>query len=433
MIRLWIATTVLGAALAAGASYSELLGRLEGAPLLKRAEMMRKAAEEAALATEGARLPTLDATLQGAWLNETPMIYFHTPQGETLPLPIGTTRRFEGEVRLRYPLFTGFALDAALSKSRLEAERARLAKQDAKRNLALQLTRLYGGIEATQKQLAALNEAVRALQTAEKKARAMEEKGLLAPAARYKIQAQRFDIEAQALQTRHAVAQLLNRLGYLTATRVQRIEGKMRFAPLPPLARLKATALRQRSDVQALYRLLDIDDETIRMAKSRFYPTVGVEAALKRQGNTLALNGDGFSNADQSYVGMEVSWNLFSGQKDRHTLEAARYRKLATVAQLEDYRRRVVTELENAYLDWQTLRAKRKSARMQLRAQREYYKLTKGRFEQRFADADELSRAIADLAAAKANLAAVEAQLAVQQATVWLMSGLASFEKSVRK
>ena len=423
---------VLSGSFAAEVTYAELVRMLHRSSVLKEAEMLYKAAQHTAQAAQGKRLPTIDARLQTARLSETPSIIFHTPQGATQPLPMGTKTRFEGEIRLRYPLFTGFALDASVSKSRLQARRAELAKRDAERNVMLQATELFGAVRIANARQKALKRALEALRMSEKKAAAMEKKGLLAPVERYNIRAKRFAIKAQYDAAVYETRQLKNRLSYFANRDIDTLRGDIRLRALPSLERLKALAMRHRSDIQALATLLKIDDKAVATAKSRFYPTVGVEAALKRQGDSLALNGDGYTNADRSYVGMEVSWNLFNGQADTHTLEAARYRKLATAARFDDYRRRVATEIENAYMRLQALRAAYRSAKMQLRAQKEYYALTKGRFEQRFADADELSRAIADLAQARADLAAAKERLALQRATLWLMSGLESFTRALR-
>jgi len=188
------------------------------------------------------------------------------------------------------------------------------------------------------------------------------------------------------------------------------------------------TALNHREDIQALQRALKINQEVEKLAKSRYYPTVALTAELKRKGNTLALNGDGVSNADQSYIGTALSWNLFNGFADEKQYEASRLRTLSAQTALNDYKNRVKTELENAFLMLSALQSKLLSAKMELKAQKEYYKLTKGRFENQLASADELSRAIADLSSARAKVSVLESQIFIQTATIGLMAGLERFK-----
>ncbi len=416
-------------------SYREIVGNIAKTPALKSAELMQKAAEEAAYASEGKDLPILDLSVQGAWLKDTPTMYLHEVNGhplpKPLPMPMGKTRDFVGELKLSYPLFTGFAISAQIDRSRLEAQRARLKVLDARRNLILNATELYGAIEATEAALRALVQAKKATLSALKKAEGLYKNGLIPPADLYNIKARVYDVDASITEARSRRERLLNQLSYLSGLRVRSIHGAIPLSSPPASTALKQEAYRKRSDLRALQTLLRIDDAQIRLAESRYYPTVGVAAALKRHGDTLALDGDGYTNADRSYVGVDLSWNLFNGGSDRHTVEAARYKKLSAASSFLDYRRRVATEIDNAYAQLRALRSKLKSATMRVQAQKEYYKLTRGRFDNQLASADELSRSIADLANAKAKKAAIESSIRVQKAKIWLLSGVENFEKTL--
>ncbi|MDQ1297851.1 MAG: outer membrane protein, partial [Campylobacterota bacterium] len=59
--------------------------------------------------------------------------------------------------------------------------------------------------------------------------------------------------------------------------------------------------------------------------------------------------------------------------------------------------------------------------------------LTRGRFDNKLASADELSRAIADLSSTKAKEATLKSDLFTQKATLWLLGGLKVYEEKVLK
>jgi outer membrane protein TolC len=412
-------------------SYREIVQHIARTPALQSAKLMENAAGEMAMAAEGKNLPSLDLSVQGAWLKETPTMILHTGFGPNQPLPMGKTRQFVGELKLSYPLFTGFAITAQIERSRLEAQRAALKVQDLRRNLILKATELYGAIQATDAALAALRKAKKATLQALKKAEGFYKHGLIAPSELYNIRARVYDVEAAITQNRSRKEQLLNQLSYLSGTRVRRLQGSIALPEPASSRQVIRQAYRYRSDLRALQTLLRVDEAQIRLAESRFYPTVGAAVALKRHGDTLGLHGDGFTNADQSYAGLSLNWNLFSGGSDRHTVEAARYKRLSAASALIDYRHRVATEIKNAFAQLRALRSRLKSARMQVRAQREYYKLTRGRFDNQLASADELSRSIADLANARARAAAIVSQIRVQKAKIWLLSGVEGFERKL--
>ena len=104
---------------------------------------------------------------------------------------------------------------------------------------------------------------------------------------------------------------------------------------------------------------------------------------------------------------------------------------MAAAIELSDYKNRVKTDIQNAYIALKALQSKLKSAKMEIKARNEYYKLTQGRFDNQLASADELSRAIADLAAARAKAAALQSEIFNQKMTLLLQGGLKSFQAAL--
>jgi len=404
-------------------TYQEILDDVDHALQLKSAKQLQKSAKLMAEAKRGKNLPSLDLSFSGVWLKEKPTVTF-----ANTTFPLSSQRNFTGSLKLSYPLFTGFAITADIDKAMWESEEASLKVLDLKRNLYLQATQLFGAIYATQEKLKAQQEAKKAIEDAYKKAKGLFDNGILPPADLYNIEAKRYAIEAEIIDAKSQKDQLLNRLSFILNHPITSVE----FSNYPTLQLNKnemiTTALNHREDIQALQRALKINQEVEKLAKSRYYPTVALTAELKRKGNTLALNGDGVSNADQSYIGTALSWNLFNGFADEKQYEASRLRTLSAQTALNDYKNRVKTELENAFLMLSALQSKLLSAKMELKAQKEYYKLTKGRFENQLASADELSRAIADLSSARAKVSVLESQIFIQTATIGLMAGLERFK-----
>ncbi|WP_457599621.1 TolC family protein [Hydrogenimonas sp.] len=411
-------------------TYSEIIGGIENATALKSAQRLEMAAKKAAEAAEGKRLPSLEASFDAAWLKDTPTVTFRIPGTPPLEAPMGTKRNFAGSLRLAYPLFTGFAVTAAIDEAKWERKRAELEALDLKRNLYLQATELAAACYAADETLKANLAAKKAMDDAYDKAKGLYDNGLLPPSDLYNIEARRYAVEAEITEAKSRKRQILNRLAYLLNEPVDSVELPLHLSTEPvDEENLTQTALQSREDIRALQSLLMIDRSRIRLAKSRLYPTVGLAAELKRRGDTPELNGDGFTNPDQSYIGASIRWNLFNGFSDSRTIEAARYRHLASAERLKDYKERVRTELENAFLRLSALNSRLQSATMELKAQEAYCRLTRGRFDNQLAGADELSRSIADLSAARAKVSVLESRIFNQKAALWLMAGIDSFKK----
>lgn len=403
-------------------SYPEVIARIDASYAVQSARAIEHSAYEAYLAAEGKHLPSLDARLSALKLNRTPTAVLASSKMQT-----ASRNNVEGEVTLTYPLFSGFALSASAEKARLHHEKALLETSDLKRNLYLDATRLYAAAAGYEAVIAAQKEAKIAIDASYAKARGMYANGLLAPAELYAIEAKGYEIEAQIAESQSARFQALNTLSYLTGERVEKVElPSVREWTSEP-AKVEAAAQANREDLLALAKALGIARSDIALAESRWYPQIALVASLKRHGDTFDLNGDGYTNADKSYGGVVASWNLFSGMSDYHALQASKASELAAYAAIEDYKSRIISEIRNTALKIEATHTKLLSARMRIKAAEEYAKLTRGRFDNQLSSADELSRAIADLASAKAAAATLESELFTLDVSLLLQGGLEMF------
>jgi len=413
-------------------SYQEVMASLDNSLILKSAQELEKAAWESYRAAEGANLPSIDAKISAVHFQDTPTVTFRLPPALTpMTAPMGTKDHAEGELSLTYPLFSGFAISASIEKAKLSHEKAALSVADLKRNLYINATRLYSAVASCDDILTAQQEAKKAIEESYAKAKGLYDNGLLAPAELYAIDAKRFEIEAQITETLNRKQRALNQLSYLTNTKIDAAEIPKNFLNVPNQEEMLRVALTQREDILGLSKALDIAQNDITLAQSRYYPNIALVGALKRQGETMSLNGDGYSNANKNYAGIAASWNLFNGLSDLHTAQAAQASKMSAMASLEDYRHQIATEIDNAYLDFSATLSRFESAKMQVKAAEEYAKLTRGRFDNQLSSADELSRAIADLASAKAKAANLESELFNQRASLWLQGGLQAYEEKI--
>ncbi|HZF70187.1 TolC family protein [Sulfuricurvum sp.] len=407
-------------------SYPEVISVLDHSLMLQSAQQLEIAAYESYKAAEGKNLPTLDASLSAIKFQDTTTVTFGS-----MKLPMGTKNHTEGSLTLTYPLFSGFAISSSIEKAKFSHEKAALEVADLKRNLYVNATKLYSAVAVADEIIAAQEEAKYAIGESYAKAKGLYDNGMLAPAELYAIEAKKFEIDAQITESKNRKSQALNQLSYLTGVKIDSAHIPENTLSIPDENDILARALAEREDVLALSKSMDIAQSDVKISQSRYYPTVALIGSLKGQGDSLEFDGDGYTNGNKSYAGVSASWNLFSGFSDIHTTEAAKAAKLASSITLEDYKHRISTEIENAYLDMHATQSKLESARMQVKASGEYAKLTRGRFENQLVGADELSRSIADLASAKAKAANLESELFNQTAVLWLEGGLNAFQERV--
>ena len=408
-------------------SYTQIIENVDNSLKLKSAMQMQKAAQKLYESAQGKNYPTLEASFTAYRLYEEPTITFYLPGMPPQTAPMGKQNNFKGALSLKYPLFTGFAISGYIDEAKFRSQKARLEVADLRRNLYLGATRLAVAVIASQESLTAMEKAKEATQKALKKAEGFYNNGLIPPSDLYNIQAKKYQIESSVTELRSRHRQLLAKLSYLLSTKVDSVSLPAVDTISLEKGPLLQKALTSREDILALEAALNMDRAKKEMARSGFYPKLALAAEFKRQGDTLELDGDGYTNADRSYAGAVLNWNLFNGMSDAKKVEAAKLKEMATQTKLNDYKEKIKQEFENAFLELEALRSKLQSAQMETKAKEEYYQLTLGRFENQLASADELSRSIADLANAKAKSAIFKSRLFEQTQKILLLTNTTEF------
>jgi outer membrane protein len=432
-MRCLVAALALAGTLLHAQTLPELVTRCNTAPLLKAAHENSARFTARSHAAQSADYPTLDAVLTGTYLKDKPLVYVHSaalPPGSALQTQ--SQQLYYGALKLTYPLFTGFAVSAGIDAAKLEAMKARLNEADTRRNLYLRLVRTYADAVTAKHLLSADDEAMKAMQSSYAKAQGFYDKGLLAEADLLRIKADRLAIDAATLRDRNRFETALLQLSYLSDTNVTAV------APLPPPhdvvpGALLKEALAKRPDLKALKAELHLADAQQEAADSGYYPKVSLYGQLASQGDTLALDGDGYTNKDKSAAGFEVSYNLFSGFKTRYEHEAAKKAQLGASWAVAAYKQQIETEIRSTLLRLRSLQSECEAARARLAAEEAYYARVEGQFEQQLADADLLSRAVASRAKARSELAAAEAQRYAAYATLLLQVGPDTFETALKE
>lgn len=416
-------------------SLPELVNACKNGPLLKAAKAGSAAALAKSDAAKSGRYPTLDASLSGTYYKDKPVVYL---QSSFSGLPPGTTMQTQsqefyfGSLRLTYPLFTGFAVSAGIETAKIKAMQARLNETETLRNLYLGLVQTYAEAAALKNLIAADREAERAMQRSYEKAEGFYAKGLLSESELLRVKADRIAADTSTLRDENRFETALLQLSYLSDANVTDV------APLPEPpqtdpAAVRDAALAQRPDLQALRAELHIARAEKEAANSGYYPTVTLFGQLAAQGDTPALDGDGFTNKDKSAAGFEVTYNLFEGFKTGRESEAAEQMRLRAGWAVAAYTKRIETEIDGSLLALHSLRQEREAAQLRLDAETAYCARVEGEFAEQLADADRLGRAVAARARARSELAAAEANLFAAYAALLLQVSPETFETALKE
>ena len=391
-----------------------LINKLNRSDILKSKEYEVLAKESLYRSKKGLNYPKIDLKLTFINLKETPKMAINMPPMPKMWAEVGDRKNFIGEVTLRYPIFRGFAISNLIKKAKIEAQVERLKRLDLKRDLTLKLTTLYAKLYSLKSLKRAVIEAKKAIYSSLKKAEGFYNQGLIDKSELLNIKANFYKIKADLKEVEANIKIVNSDIKYLT-------KSYAKASHLPKIRLNRSLNVSKRADILALKNMLFVDKTDINIAKSKFYPEVNLEASYKKIGNSLSLNGDGFRNANQSYVAVEMKYNLFNGFSDKENLEATKAKYLARKIYLKDYIKRAKKDIKNELIRLNALNERLRWAKEEFRAANEYQRLSIAKFNEQLISSDELSRAIASRAQAKATLQDIKAQIFIQKAKINLM------------
>ncbi len=413
-------------------TFNDIVKNIDNNLLIKSSRAKTQALREMVKVSIAKKYPNINFSLSAIRLKDTPTAIFDIPPFPPTKSIVGTKSNFTGELSFVYPIFSGFAISTAIKKSKLQVLKSELESSSLKRELYLKSLELYGNIYALNQAIKAEKDALKTIKISLKTAEGFYKNGLLNLAGVYNIKAKKYDIQASIVKLKNQRDALKNQLFYISGIKINNDLALEKDKNIINLNKIESIALKNRKDIKAIKEKLNIADTDIKLAKSRYYPTVALIGGIKRQGDNLRLNGNNHTNPDSSYIGLNFKWNLFDGFAKTHQKEAALRQKEATLLYFNDYKNKVKTNIKNSFLTLKSLRSELLSSKEQLNAQNEYYLLTKGRFKNSLSSADELSRAISKLAVAKAKIEEVKAKIFIQKYKIALEAGLEYFDKIVR-
>ena len=320
-------------------------------------------------------------------------------------LPMADKNHFTGVLKYSYPLFTGFAITNMIEKSKLEVIREKINLDNVKRVLTLNAAKFYSNIYALKAKINALERAKEALLSAKEKAESFYKEGLLNKASVDEIDAKYYEIVALIKETKAQKSSLLNLLGYLINKKISKIDGiNVEKYNLPP-------KFENRPDVKAIKETLKIKDKDIKLAKSKYYPQIGLEAGIKREADNIVLTDNDYQNIDKSYIALGVKYNLFDAGAKKAALEMAKLAKTTYTIYYNDYLNQVKTEYQNDLDTISALFVRLKAAKEEIKARESYYEYIRSKFDEGLADSTDLNDAIAKLANARAKKEAIKSEI----------------------
>jgi len=254
---------------------------------------------------------------------------------------------WQTRLELTAPLFTGGKLTGAYRATTLGVERARAGADGAEASVVKGVTEAFYGSLLAARAAGVMEEAVKTARAHRDQVEAMHGQGLILDADRLRIRVFAADLEQQAASRRADAEVARAYLAYAIGEEGEVVpEGRMEPPAelLPDLAEARARGLAARPDLKAASLQRDQAGQGVKIARADYIPQVGLMAAWEHDTQDWSGHGENWM------VGVQVRLPLFDGGARAGRLQTAQAQALQMEKVLEDARRKVGVEVQEAWL-----------------------------------------------------------------------------------
>jgi outer membrane protein TolC len=165
---------------------------------------------------------------------------------------------------------------------------------------------------------------------------------------------------------------------------------------------------------------LQIDRWKVELARSDYWPQIGLKIGWKRIADNFTLTRNNYRNLNNSYISVGVKWKVWDGGVTTLKVEEAKAERLEALLYYRNYLNRVKGEYRQELNTIEALRQRLKGAEEELKAKRAYYLDIKSRFENRLVDSTYLTRALSQLQQSRAKVETLKSLLFLHRLKAYL-------------
>ncbi len=298
-------------------------------------KVKKEAVEEAGAARKKARadfLPELSTSYGYHWVETPPRLKNLNVGGmEIAKWEYGTEDNYEWKVTLKQPLFTGFALVSAYNLAKLGIDVSKLELELEILDLILRVNHAYFGILRTDKYLDVTERAVEQLQSVVDEAQDFFDAGIIPINDLLKSEVELVNAKHDLIKAQNATKLSRSAFNTVLSRPVNEpvdVSDVMGYQPVVP--DLDA-CFEKAGETRPEIRILDIKilqmEQAIRLARSGYYPKVGVAFDYVNAGDEPDVSGSDFHVSSNWQAMAGLSWSLWQWGKTHYSISAEKSRK----------------------------------------------------------------------------------------------------------
>ncbi len=343
---------------------------------IKMAESALRAARSRAGAASADLLAKFETRYSVIRLNDDPEVIF----GKGLEFIAGSKPNYRFSVGFSQPLFAGFALTSLRELTVLGVDVARFQREETEEEIVFRTREAYFRLLLAGRLSQVSREAVVRLSAHQRDARALFDVGMIPRNDLLKSEVELAEAEQDRVRLENREELARSNLNLLLKRKVNAelsVADVLTLTPFPlSLEKSIEKGMSGRPAVLAVDTVYRQAEQSVRLARSGYYPKIQLVGEYYRQGDTLSVNGNGYTNTKNALIGVETEWTFFEWGKTREEVREALFKLERASEARSRIRDRVTLEIQKAYLDLSTAEKNVETARAALAQARENYRIT---------------------------------------------------------
>ncbi|MBA4396568.1 MAG: hypothetical protein C0394_04185 [Syntrophus sp. (in: bacteria)] len=378
---------------------------------LRQSHLIR-AAQEGVLEAEARKkeaftgfLPKLSTSYGYTWLNRAPtMLIPPLP-----PVKAGVQDNYTWAVEAKQPLFAGGGILANYEAGKIGHDISRMEEAVAIQDVVQEVKTAYFNILKAEKLLGVARQSLEQLQAHRNVAQNFFDVGLIPRNDLLQSEVQVANGEQALIRAENGVEMAGAKFNTILR---RNINDPVRVEDIPACRPydLKVedgirTAMENRPEIKSRILKVDQAKSLVKAARSDFYPTVSAVGHYERAGDTPAVAGTPFKDAENWYVMGVANWTFWEWGKTKNRVDASRSRENQSVDLLNNTRDQVALEVKNAYLVMQESEKQVIVAKKAIEQARENFRINQERYREQVARSTDVLDAQTLLTRAKSDYA----------------------------
>ncbi|MBZ0105799.1 MAG: TolC family protein [Sulfuricella denitrificans] len=319
------------------------------------------------------------------------------------------------------PLYTGGMIEGYVEQAQAYIKAAREGDQSARQQLIFQVLQAYEGVHAARAYVNVAQQGEVAAASYVKTIDSLLKQGVVVKSDLLSARIHLEDVRVKLVKAQNSEAAALDQLHLLLGLPLSQsldVGPQVTFARLPGrIDELREQALNDNPGLNAMRNQLQAAQANVKVAKSGFYPQLGLMARQDWNDKNAGFNASSYT------VGGMMSWNVFDGGTVRGAVDRAAAGKAELAARLQQAESGVTFQVADAWRRADEAEQRVAVRELAVTHAEEALGLVEKRYNNGVTTITELLAARAQLDNARADVVAAKYDLAIQRAGLRLALG----------